>query len=351
MTEGEEAMRRISVLAMSTVLVLIGSTAAFACGGLIGPRGSVNLLRTTTLAGYAGGVEHYVTSFSFAGGGGAFGSIIPLPGIPTKVERGGDWTLQRLIRETQPQPEFAAAADSGGVRAARAAQVILQTRIDALDLTVLKGGGDEVGTWAKQNGFALPPDAPEVLDFYANRSPIFLAAKFDADAAAKRGQAIGDGTPIHLTIPTENPWVPLRILGLGKLAPEPIDADVYLLTEGRPAILPAGEAGLTIRQSNEASPSLISDLRADKGMGWIPETEMWLDYLKVSTTAGQLDYDLAVNVHGTAPSRIDAGFAPNDPIEANSDGIPPLVITAALGLLATAMLGTTLFVLASRKRA
>ena len=56
----------------------------------------------------------------------------------------------------------------------------------------------------------------EVLDFYAERSPIFLAAVFDADAAAARGQAVGDGTPVHVTIPTDNPWVPLRILALGK---------------------------------------------------------------------------------------------------------------------------------------
>ena len=41
--------------------------------GLIGPNGAVNLLRTTTFAGYHDGEEHYVTAFQFAGGGGAFG--------------------------------------------------------------------------------------------------------------------------------------------------------------------------------------------------------------------------------------------------------------------------------------
>ncbi len=30
--------------------------------------------------------------------------------------------------------------------------------------------------WATDHGFRLPPDAPEVLEFYAERSPIFLAA-------------------------------------------------------------------------------------------------------------------------------------------------------------------------------
>ena len=77
---------------------------ALACGGLIGPNGAVNLLRTTTLAGYHDGEEHYVTAFQFAGGGGAFGSLTPLPGVPSKVEKGGDWTLQRLVRETEPGP-------------------------------------------------------------------------------------------------------------------------------------------------------------------------------------------------------------------------------------------------------
>ena len=45
--------------------------------------------------------------------------------------------------------------------------------------------------------------------------------------AAARGQSIGDGTPIHVTIPTPNPWVPLRILGLGKADAERVEADVF----------------------------------------------------------------------------------------------------------------------------
>src|SRR5258708_25454272 len=88
------------------VFVSIGAGQALACGGLIGPNGGVSLLKTTTLAGYHDGVEHYVTAFSFTGGTGNFGSIIPLPGVPTKVEKGGNWTLQRLVREVTPQPRF-----------------------------------------------------------------------------------------------------------------------------------------------------------------------------------------------------------------------------------------------------
>src|SRR4030095_7560388 len=91
-------------LAAAAGVVLLGPQPALACGGLVGPGGTVQLARTTTLAGYADGVEHYLTSFTYLGGGAKFGSIVPLPGIPTDVRKGGEWTLQRLVRETQPQP-------------------------------------------------------------------------------------------------------------------------------------------------------------------------------------------------------------------------------------------------------
>src|SRR5206468_13049638 len=120
---GAPTMRSI-LAALATAAAALAALAApvLACGGLIGPNGAVNLLRTSTLAGYHDGVEHYVTAFQFAGGGGAFGSIIPLPGVPTSVVRGGDWTLQRLVRETDPQPLFFAPT----AEAARAGAVVLQ---------------------------------------------------------------------------------------------------------------------------------------------------------------------------------------------------------------------------------
>src|SRR3954462_14584963 len=75
-------MRRLILALAGAGLLMAGLVSPIlACGGLIGPNGAVNLLRTTTLAGYHAGVEHYVTSFQFAGGEGEFGSIVPLPGI------------------------------------------------------------------------------------------------------------------------------------------------------------------------------------------------------------------------------------------------------------------------------
>ena len=303
------AGRRTIALAAGLLLVAFTAAPALACGGLIGPNGAVNLLRTTTLAGYHDGVEHYVTSFEFAGGGGAFGSLTPLPGIPTSVEKGGDWTLQRLLRETDPPVPEAFGFDTA-VRAAASAEVLMEVTIDALDITVLRGGAAEVGTWATDHGFRLPPDAPEVLDFYAQRSQIFLAAAFDGEAAAARGQNVGDGTPVHITIPTDNPWVPLRILALGKSASEVVEADVYLLTDQAPALLPApdGFNGMTLQHSEPATDQLLSDLRSDRGMEWVPD-KAWLTKVALDGTAPQFGYDLAVDASGAgSPSRVAAGL-------------------------------------------
>jgi hypothetical protein len=311
-------------LAAILLTTLLGTASpAFACAGLIGSNGAVNLGRTTTLAAYHDGVEHYVTAFKFQGGGGQFGTLIPLPGVPTNVERGGAWTLQRLVRETAPIRVFAA-RDSVTAAATGGAEVLLQTRVDALDLTVLKGGGADVADWAHEHGFSLSPDAPEVLDFYAQRSPIFLAAVFDGDAAKQRGQQLGDGTPVHLTIPLDNPWVPLRILGLGKQGPDRVDADVFLLTDQTPAILPSGKSGLSLAHSAAATNSLLTDLRSDAGMEWVPE-QAWLTEVRIDSSAADLRYDLAVDASGQArPSYKAAG------LEAPATDIPQ----AAAALLA-----------------
>jgi uncharacterized protein DUF2330 len=331
-------MRRFGMILPATLLgLLLTAGPTLACGGLIGPNGAVNLLRTTTFAGYHNGMEHYITAFQFAGGGGAFGSITPLPAVPTSVEKGGDWTLQRLIRETSPQLLFA--ADSVRAAASGGAEELMKVRIDALDITVLRGGAADIGTWASDHGFRLPPDAPEVLDFYAARSQIFLAAAFDADAAAARGQQVGDGTSVHITIPTENPWVPLRILALGKTGSERVDADVFLLTDNAPALLPApiGTNGIRLDHSAGASASLLDDLRSDRGMAWVP-TSAWLTKVAVDSSASGLSYDLAIDASGAgAPSRVDAGLAvPGGPSVAPGADVARLLLAVLFSLMGVA---------------
>ncbi|MDQ3953315.1 MAG: DUF2330 domain-containing protein [Actinomycetota bacterium] len=336
-------MRRWMTAVVTIAAAMFVAAPAWACGGLVAPNGTVNLVKTTTLAGYHDGVEHYVTSFEYAGGGGEFGSIVPLPGIPSDVVRGGDWTLQRLVQEVQPPRLELARATANLVAGSASAEEIFETRIDALDITILKGGAAGVGEWALDHGFQLPPDAPEVLEFYASRSPIFMAARFDASEAKRLGQSIGDGTPIHLSIPTQDPWVPLRILGLGRKATETIEADVFLLTDARPVLLPRPGEAMTLDRSEPASQSLIDDLRSDKGMKWIPEDGMWLSYLRIDAPAGDLDHDLAIDPTGLGrPSKVAAGLVLPEPLEDGAGrgrAVWPAWIGAAALVVATVVLG------------
>jgi len=333
---------RKAMVAAGTAFLVGVAGPAWACGGLIAPNGAVGLVKTATLAAYADGVEHYVTQFEFAGAGGEFGSIVPLPGVPDRVVKGGEWTLERLAIEVQPVVEFAAAGDAAASPASRDVEVLEEKRIGALDITILRGGGRAVGDWARENGFDLTPDAPEVLEFYATRSPVFMAAKFDATEAARRGLDRGEGTSIHLAIPTDDPWVPLRILALGQTGDAVVEADVFLLTERQPELLPgpAGSGawverdGLTLARDEQASSSLLTDLAGDRGMGWLPTEGMWLSYLQLNEEADELRYDLAIDVAGGVPSAVDAGFLGG--IEERTS--PPWLVAVLVGGLGLGLL-------------
>jgi hypothetical protein len=302
-------MRRFLVLpVLAMAACLLSASPVFACGGLVARNGAVRLEQTTTLAAFHDGVEHYVTSFQYAGQLNDFGSIIPLPGVPTDVRRAGSWTLQRLERETHPiVPALASAAASK--TSASTAQVLLQTNVDALDITVLSGGAPAIIDWVKAHGYAVSADAPAMVDFYAQRSPVFLAARFDATAARARGQLVGDGTPVQITIPTPNPWVPLHILSLAKGALEPVRADVFLMTD-RPSAVLGLDPGVRVQVSEPASPSLLSDLRADRNSAWVPD-RAWLTLVRVDTPTARLTHDLAIDASGAnLPSPVQAGYNP-----------------------------------------
>jgi hypothetical protein len=340
-------VRRVSVFLAATLAALIAlAPAAGACGFLVSPNGAVDLERATTLAAYFHGVEHYVTSFEFSDVTASFGSIIPLPGRPTTVERAGDWTLQRLEREVNPPVPraFDSSAEADSASASGVA-VLSRTQIDSLSITVVEGGGRDVAKWAVANGFALPKDVPQVLDFYSRRSPYFALTKFDARAALAKGLRNGDGVPVHFAIPRANPWVPLRILAAAKDADEIVNADVFLLTENKPTMLTG--AGLVLAKSEPASTQLLDDLRSDKHSSWIPD-HAWLTYLKVDVPAGDLTYDLAIDTTSRHdPSIVDTGITTFKQIAALHPIARPdpgwawaASLAAAIALLVIITLGT-----------
>jgi hypothetical protein len=290
------ARRLLFIPAATMALLLAAGGTALACGGLVAPGHAEVLQKATTLAAWHLGLEHYVTGFQFLGGAKNFGYIIPLPGVPTKIEKGGGWTLERLEREANPQPRFAAE----DLAAAAKVEVLQRVRVDALDITVVRGGGRDVAAWAAKNGFALTPDTPAVLGRYSSEGAVFALAKFDNGAAVKQHLFEGQGTVIHFTIPTRAPWIPVRILALGKSQTELVDADFFILTDHFPALSPTyfEVPGVTVRKSAPANTVLLADLRSDRGMSWLPTSGMWLTALTLHTTANAVNYDISIDGGG-----------------------------------------------------
>ncbi|MGH2556691.1 MAG: DUF2330 domain-containing protein [Actinomycetota bacterium] len=297
------ARRLILVPILALVLLVLGSGAALACGGLIAPGHAEVLRKATTLSAWHDGFEHYVTGFRFAGTASSFGYIVPLPGVPTRIEKGGGWTLERLEQEINPVLQLEAGA---ALRSAKDVQVLQKVRIEALDITVVRGGGADVAAWARKNGFDLTPDTPRILGRYSSSGAVFALAKFDGVEAVQRGLAEGQGQTIHFTIPLRAPWIPLQILALGKGAPEVVEADLFVLTDHAPSLSPQiwDMPGMSLRAYRPADPSLLLDLRSDEGMDWLPTEGMWLTALSLSTPAGALAYDLSID--GGGPPRLSA---------------------------------------------
>jgi hypothetical protein len=175
----------VAAAALAAGLLALTAVPAAACGGLVAPNGAVRLARATTFVAWHDGVEHYMTSFAYRGDVAGLGWIVPLPAVPERVEKGGAWTLQRLERETHPVSPLAAGIAFSALQSDRAV-VLQQVQIDALDITVLRGSGQAVVDWCRQNGFVLPDETRAHLLAYAATSPVFMAAKYDLGAARQR---------------------------------------------------------------------------------------------------------------------------------------------------------------------
>ena len=285
-------------------LFIFQSRSVFACGGLVAPDGDVRLARATTLVAWHNGVEHYLTSFAYQGSESNVGWIVPLPAVPEKIEAGGAWTFQRLSIERQIERLQAREVPL----ASNSAQVLQQVQVEALNVTVIKGNGQEILNWAAQNGFFVDDDTKAHLLGYAHGSPIFMAAKYDTKAAQARHQLQGGGVPLLITMKTPHPWVPLEVLALDG---QQVQADLYFLTDtplnisdvnakiGQSAVgstIP-GATGFTVNFQEKMTDQLYKDLSSDRNMSWV-QRDSWFTYLSLNAPSEQVTYDLGISNDG-----------------------------------------------------
>jgi hypothetical protein len=352
----------VPAAAATLAIFLTQALPAAACGGLIAPNGAIRLERATTLVAWHDGVERYMTSFSYNGEATSFGWIVPLPAVPEKVEEGGGWTLQRLNRETHPQPPILA-LDFAASQAAGKVEVLQQVQVRALDITVLRGSGQAVLDWAAENGFAIDAETRAHVIQYAKGSPVFMAAKYNADRAAKQRLIFGDGAPVLITMKIPHPWIPFEVLAAG----QQVQADLYLLSD-KPvntsewrALIGAsgvgtnvqGAEGFSLAFQEKMTDSLYRDLSTDKNMGWV-RRDSWLTYLTLNAPDSKVTYDMSVTPmgivkvapFGTKPMAIVDGNALAD--RALDAPTAPMGTAMTLMILAI-VIGAALWILKPRK--
>jgi hypothetical protein len=345
-----------ALMALGLVVGQAGTAAA--CGGLVAPDGDVRLGRAATFVAWHDGVEHYLTSFTYEGDEANLGWIVPLPAIPTQIQDGGAWTLQRLFRETHPvvlDQRFFGAGEAPV--AAAGVQVVQQVKVEALNITVLKGSGQAVLDWCAANGFPVAGETRAHLLKYAQGSPIFMAAKYDTSAVKARHQLQGDGAPVLITMPTQHIWVPLEVLALDG---QQVQADLYLLTDhalntsasaavvGQSPVgsdLP-GAPGFKVAFQERMTDSLFHDLSTDRNMGWVWR-DSWLTYLSLDAPDESVTYDLGVSStdlirlapYGTPPMAVASAPATRtfwDSLPHLPLGTPQVALALALALAVVA---------------
>src|SRR3984893_6078882 len=353
----------VPAAAATLALFLTQALPAAACGGLIAPNGAIRLDRATTLVAWHDGVERYMTSFSYNGEASTFGWIVPLPAVPEKVEEGGGWTLQRLFRETHPQPAIAQLAFAVRAASADSAVVLQQVQVKALDITVLRGSGQAVLDWASQNGFAVDAETRAHVIQYAKGSPVFMAAKYNAGRAQQQRLLFGDGSPVLITMKIPHPWIPFEVLAAG----QQVQADLYLLSD-KPvntsewrALIGAsgvgtnvqGAEGFSLAFQEKMTDSLYKDLSTDKNMGWA-RRDSGLTYLTTNSPdrsvtnsmSGPLLASGKVAPFGTKPMAIVDGNAVAD--RALDAPTAPMGTAMTLMILAI-VIGAALWILKPRK--
>src|SRR5437773_5499253 len=352
----------VPAAAATLAIFLTQALPAAACGGLIAPNGAIRLEKATTLVAWHDGVERYLTSFSYNGEASSFGWIVPLPAVPEKVEEGGGWTLQRLFRETHPQPLILDLAFAGRATPTSSAIVLQQVQVRALDITVLSGSGQAVLDWAAENGFAIDGETHNHIVQYAKGSPIFMAAKYNADRAAKQRLIFGYGAPVLITMKLPHPWIPFEVLAAGVQ----VQADLYLLSDkpvntsewraliGQSGVGSSvqGAEGFTMEFQEKMTDSLYKDLSTDKNMGWV-RRDSWLTYLTLNAPDTKVTYDMSVTPMGVikvAPF----GTKPMAIVDASRSTRPVDLPTAPMGsafmlLTLAVLIGVALWILKPRE--
>lgn len=208
-------------LVLSLLLLAVSGLPALGCIALPrdpqGQADDIGLPEQRAFLYREGRNEHLVLSVQYDGAPGEFVWVIPTEGRPKVEVQGGApfhelWKLTKIV-----QPAVRSSMEGAGAAPGAAPPVVVIERKTAgpYDIAVLQAtSGLGLFGWLRQNGFALDPQARDLLDDYVKKGWYFVAARIrPGGGQGQITENLRNGTiaPLHLTYPAKELAYPLRV--------------------------------------------------------------------------------------------------------------------------------------------
>lgn len=232
------------------LLVAASPSTACGCGGFAGDPVAVSEERALVV--FDGSRETIVMRFDLASPaqpGGDSAWIMPVPAKPALELADGE-VFGRIDRATGPERltdkryhlgfepadddetttsrDGAPAIGAAGGAAGDSVEVLDRRRLGSYEISTL--AADDRGAlldWLEENGYELPPDLAEGVDFYIDKGWLFTAAKVVTGEAADGPSGL---SPISVSFATREPVYPLY---LSRAAEQPMELRLDIVASGR----------------------------------------------------------------------------------------------------------------------
>ncbi|MDQ4006345.1 MAG: DUF2330 domain-containing protein [Actinomycetota bacterium] len=301
-------------LSAAVLVVVLSASRALACGGMVSPNGSAELLGFEALLRWDDGHTQELTVSVAYTTGRPFGWLMPFP-EPPEVTEGDPAMFQTAAELTEPPekadivPELIPSEEGEGVvtgGAPGSVEIFGRSTIGGLRFVTLGGeGAKDVARWMTHHGFRFHDRQEPVLQRYLDRDWVVVAAR-----VAPGDAFTGTILPVTFRFETSDPVYPLAMAGTGH-EEQDLDLKLFLLTPARPTsttyperVVHAGPDGYPLRVGRQLELRYSAPLGADAGrLQATPST--WLSRYEGDLRSETLTEDL---VFGEAADQTPIDF-------------------------------------------
>ncbi len=219
----------LSLVALTTIGLVMAPSTAQACGGCFAPPGAVQVVTDHRMALSLSADRTILwDQFRYSGRPSDFSWILPIHNGPdVRIEVADNSFLTALDNLSAPvlnapDPPYCADDDSDFLASARGGAAppslaadsgvaVLQEQVVGPYMTAVVRSDDPTAlrTWLRTNGYSVPVQIEPVLDFYVSQRMDFIALRL------RMGEGVEQMTPIRVTTPGLSPVLPLRMIAAG----------------------------------------------------------------------------------------------------------------------------------------